>query len=543
MKLNRRKNRPLRPRALMLNASMRFLLCAGITSSFMLHAQANTQDVALIAAEDEPHQVSSWSLFSFAEKSKNTEVRGTFGEYRLIAEQAQKLSSTKKVIDKPADKQDIKLETASKATAYISRQKQISRQDRERGEMGSDAFKAILASALKQAIERSPSLKQASADLGAANADVREAEGQRWPQIDVSANSRSRSLGGSSGTNSTTQAVNLNMTTTVYDWGRTGKLIDSRKELGNAAVQKYMLNVEVLAQDVASTILEKEKANRVATINQQYAERMKQLVDMLGDIVAMDSGRASELVQARARLLEAETSKETWQARERDAEIKLYKLIGKNNVKIPKNIKFTLPDIELNQLLSVAQNHPALLQAEAEAKASKLNAEALRAAEKPQVNWVVTKSTGKDDFGREDPWQTMVTVSWPIFRGGSATAAREAALLRAEADLENKEKQQMDLEFEARAAVQDADTLLTRANLYVNLIAETERVKTAFFDQWYHLGRRTLLDVLIAESDYNNNRINEVSYRFDSYLAVVKAYGSTGMLSRWLFDDLNNTER
>lgn len=120
------------------------------------------------------------------------------------------------------------------------------------------------------------------------------------------------------------------------------------------------------------------------------------------------------------------------------------------------------------------------MQAEAEAKASKLQAESLRAAEKPQINWVVTKSTGKDDFGREDPWQTMVTVSWPVFRGGSATAAREAALLRAEAELEVKEKQQMDLEFEARAAVQDANTLLTRANLYVNLIEETAKVKAAF---------------------------------------------------------------
>ena len=535
------KNNLLKPRALMLNASMRVLLCAGITSSYVVSAQANTQDIALIAAEDEsrPQKVSSWSLFSSAEKTKDSEMRGTFGEYRLIAEQAQKLSPANKAGDagdKEIDKEESKSLASAKAAAYVSRGKQISRQDRERGEMSSSAFKAILAGALKQAIERDPSLKQASAELGAANADIREAEGQRWPQIDVSANSRSRAIG--RGSNTVSQAVNLNMTTTVYDWGRTDKLIDSRKELGTAATQKYMVTVETLAQDVVDTILEKEKASRIVAINQQYTERMKQLVDMLGDIVATDSGRASELVQARARLLDAEAGRDTWQARERDAEIKLRRLIGKNSVKIPKNIKFALPDIEMNQLLSATQNHPALLQAEAEAKAAKLNAESLRAAEKPQVNWVVTKSTAKDDFGREDPWQTMVTVSWPIFRGGSATAAREAALLRAEAELENKERQQLDLELEARAAAQDANTLLTRANLYVNLIDETAKVKTAFFDQWYHLGRRTLLDVLTAESDYNNNRINEVSYRFDSYLAVLKAYGSTGMLSSWLFDDI-----
>ncbi|MFC0226975.1 TolC family protein [Serratia aquatilis] len=525
------------PRTLMLNASMQLLLCSGMVYSSILHAQPNTRDIALLAAEDEPRKVSSWSLFSSSEKTKSTELRGTFGEYRQIAEQAQKLSPAKKVVVK----ETIKPAEPSSARAYAARQTQTYRQDGERVAVDSNALKAILAGALKQAIERSPTLKQASAELGAANADVREAEGQRWPQIDVSANSRSKSLGRN--TNPTTQAVNLNMTTTLYDWGRTEKTIDSRKELGTAAIQKYMANVEVLAQDVASTILEKEKANRVYIISQQYVERMKQLVDMLAGIVATDAGRASELVQARARLLEAEASRDTWQARERDAEIKLRKLIGNNRVRIPQNIKFTLPDIELNKLLSSAQNHPALLQAEAEAKASRLHAESLRAAEKPQINWVVTKSTGKDDFGRQDPWQTMVTVSWPIFRGGSSTAAREAALLRAEAELENKERQQMDLEFEARAAVQDANTLLTRADLYVDLIKETERVKGAFFDQWYHLGRRTLLDVLIAESDYNNNRVNEVSYRFDSYLAVIKAYGSTGMLSSWLMDDMNKSER
>lgn len=537
MKPSKRKYVPAKPRTLKWNASVQLLLCSGMIYSSILHAQPNTQDIPLLAAEDEPRKVSSWSLFSSSEKPKSAELRGTFGEYRQIAEQAQKLSPAQKV----AVKETIKPAELSSTRAYAARQTQAYRQDGERGEAGSKALRVILAGALKQAIERSPTLKQASAELGAANADVREAEGQRWPQIDVSANSRSKSFGRNS--NPVSQTVNLNMTTTVYDWGRTEKTIDSRKELGTAAIQKYMANVEVLAQDVASTLLEKEKASRISTINQQYVERMKRLVDMLGDIVVTDTGRASELVQARARLMDAEASRDTWRARERDAEIKLRKLIGTNTIRIPQNIKVALPDIELNKLLLSAQNHPVLLQAEAEAKASRLHAESLRAAEKPQINWVVTKSTGKDDFGREDPWQTMVTVSWPIFRGGAATAAREAALLRAEAELENKEQQQMDLEFEARAAVQDANTLLARADLYVGLIKETEKVKEAFFDQWYHLGRRTLLDVLIAESDYNNNRVNEVSCRFDSYLAVIKAYGSTGMLSRWLMDDMNKSER
>ncbi|HFZ0820325.1 TPA: TolC family protein [Enterobacter cloacae] len=428
---------------------------------------------------------------------------------------------------------------ATKNFSYDSLPQQNGHQEsRQRGAEGSGNLKMVLATALKLAVARSPSLKQADAELGAAKADIREAEGQRWPQVDVSANSRAKSFGGSKKYDETGQSVNVNMTTNVFDWGRTEKTIDSRKELGEAATQKYLVNLEVLAQDVSKTVLEKEKARRASVISQQYVERMKELVGMLERIVMTDRGRASELVQAQARLMEAEASRDNWLAKERDAEIKLRKLIGDAALNLPQNIQWTLPQAELDRLLALAKDHPALRQAEAEAKASRLQAESLRAGEKPQLNWVVTKSVGGNDYGREDPWQTMVTVSWPIFRGGSSTAAREAAMLRAEAGFQNKENQQLELEFETRAAVQDAATLLARANLYTGLIKETGQVKTAFFDQWYHLGRRTLLDVLIAESDYNNNRINEVSYRFDSYLAVLKAYGSSGMLSRWLLGDV-----
>lgn len=414
--------------------------------------------------------------------------------------------------------------------------KSASQVSTERVEQGGYSLKNVLATALKLAVERSPSLKQANAELGAANADIREAEGQRWPQVDVNANSRSASFGGRK--DETPQSVGLNMTTNVFDWGRTEKTIDSQKAMGEAASQKYLVNLEVLAQDVSNAIVEKEKARRASIISQQYVERMKKLVGMLESIVMTDRGRASELVQAQARLMEAEASRDNWLAKERDTEIKLRKLIGDAAVNMPQNIQWTLPQAELDRLLAMVKNHPALLQAEAEAKATRLQSEAMRAGEKPQLNWVVTKSVGHNEYGRQDPWQTMVTVSWPLFRGGSAKAAREAATLRAEAGYQNKENQQMELEFEARAAVQDAQTLLARANLYTGLIKETDAVKSAFFDQWYHLGRRTLLDVLIAESDYNNNRINEVSYRFDSYLAVLKAYGSTGMLSRWLLGDI-----
>ncbi|MFJ2387122.1 TolC family protein [Pseudomonas koreensis] len=405
---------------------------------------------------------------------------------------------------------------------------------RKPGAVSEAEIRALMSSALLQAVERSPQLRQSAAEQKASQADIQEAQGQRLPQIDLGANTRAQSIGGNDSRRSNNEAVNLNMTTNVFDWGRTSNTIDSRKSLSDAADQAYLVSLETLAEDVSLNLIELEKSRRISTISQQYVDRMGALVEMLKEIVAADRGRVSELTQARARLLEARANMDNAQARVRDTEIRLRKLIGDTPVNLPDNENWALATSDLDRLVSESHDHPAVRQADARAKASEQHAKSLRAGEKPQLNWVVNKSTGRDDLGREQPWQTTLNVNWPVFRGGSATAAREAAYARADAERERKAQQQLDLEYETRTADQDARTLLDRADSYRQLTRETDDVRKAFFDQWYHLGRRTLLDVLIAESDYNNNRVSEVSARFDSYQSVVKSYASAGRLLQWI---------
>ncbi|MFD4840406.1 TolC family protein [Achromobacter sp. NPDC058515] len=391
-----------------------------------------------------------------------------------------------------------------------------------------------ISQALQQAVMRSPLLQQAQAEWAAAEEDVSEAKGQRWPQIDLGANSRAATLGGGSDTYASRQGVSLNMTTNVFDWGRVSKVIESRGQLATAASKKYLADLESLAFDVSSNIAEREKNVRIVRISQQYVDRMSTLMNMLNEIVMIDRGRASELTQARARLLEAEASRDAAAARMRDIEIQLRKLIGEKAVDLPDNRDWAMVPANMDALLVAVREHPSLLQAEAAAEAAELNAQALKAGQKPQLDWVVNKSTAKDSLGREQSWQTMVTISWPLFRGGSMRAAQSAASLRAVAERQRKAQQTMDLEYEIRTADENARTFLARADLYRSLTAETDRVRKAFFEQWYHLGRRTLLDVLIAESDHHNNRVNEVNSRYDGYLAILRGYNRAGRLGTWL---------
>ncbi len=388
--------------------------------------------------------------------------------------------------------------------------------------------------AVQVAIERSPQLRLAQAEHEASQADVDEAKGARWPQVEVGTRSRSVNLGGGGAGDTSSNAVTVSATTTLYDWGRTTETIDARKQLATAAEMRYEAELENLAFEVSSIILELGKQRIITDISQQFVDRMNTLVKMLGEIVVADPGRASELTQARARLLQAQAAHDSAQSQAEDAEINLRKYVGDLSIAIPRAKSWNIRPANLDGLLARVADHPTVQQAQAQAFSADSQARAIKASSLPQLNLVVGKSTGRDALGRQEPVQANLTMSWNAFSGGSEKASQRAALQRAEAGRQDTEQQLQDLEYRVRKAHHDALSFLDRATLFGGLSSETERVRKAFFEQWYHLGRRTLLDVLIAENDHYSNRVSEITNRFDGYQAIFRKYASAGSLANWL---------
>ncbi|GLQ95842.1 hypothetical protein GCM10007863_02600 [Dyella mobilis] len=396
-------------------------------------------------------------------------------------------------------------------------------------------LKQWLGDAVRQAASRTPQLKQIYAEYLAAEADVDQAKGQRWPQLSITAQTREKYFGSERDVPPNPgNSIGLNLSTTVFDWGQNSKTVASRKELATANDEHYQAQLEDLAYQVVNTMLELARQRNVVDLYQHYVDRMQRLCDMLAQIVRADRGRASELTQAQARLLQAETSRDAAAAKARDAELTLHKLIGNHPVSLPRGSDWPIERANLSNLLAKAEQHPAVRQAASQARAADLNADATRASSKPKLSWVVTGNTGRDDAGFRQPWATYLQVSWPLFSGGSQRAATAAAQYRTEAQWHNAEQQKLDYEYQLRTADEDARSSFQRAREYDALSQQTDRIRKGFFEQWYQLGQRSLLDVLSAESDYYNNRIGEVGSRFDAYQAVMREYASAGDLVNWL---------
>ncbi|MGE9761314.1 TolC family protein [Pseudomonas sp. PDM20] len=396
----------------------------------------------------------------------------------------------------------------------------------------SEASLAYIRELVNTALNISPEMKQADANWQAAKGDVDQAKGARWPQVQVSASSRTLQSKKSDDYNND-GTTTVQMTTPVYDFGAISHTIDSRSSTANAQEEAKGQTQVTVAYNTASGVLELAHQQEALAISDRYVARMRELVNMLSQISDVDPGRRSEVVQARSRLLQAETARNMVLSKLQEQKTTLAKLVGED-VTVPANARWEWAPITLNDALGSMQDRPSLRQARWEKEAALASAESVKSSRYPKLNWVVGRSSGSNMLNNEEPWSTGLAVEWQAFSGGSASAAQRAAYARANAAEEKMEATRRESEYLIRNLVEQRDLSAARVDDYKALLVESDRVRKMFYDQWYHLGKRTLLDVLIAENEYYSAQIAASDTYYNAKASDLRIRAETSGLLAWL---------
>ena len=403
--------------------------------------------------------------------------------------------------------------------------------------------RAQLQALVHDALMRSNGIGAARLLADAASQDVEEARANKKPQASITG-SMSPSLGtGSSGNgnndsnSSQMQArAGLTVTQTLYDGGRGDRIIDWRRQQAEAARLGMLSTQEQITLTTTSLAFERSRFRMQAVTYGQQLRKMACLVESLDAIVAADKGRSSELVQARKQLQQTELQQTQAQSQARQVEARLRRIVGDGlpGTEGLSSLLLTVP--ELPAVLTAAERSTDISQLDANAAAMREIARVVEAGNKPQVSWslggnaLVAAGGGSP---RNAGITAGVTLNIPLLNPAleySALAARKraaaASLQRAEV-LEQRRQRIVEVHEQAAAAFDR----LRRVGL---VLRDSDRLRNFTLQQWQQLGRRSLFDVIGAETDHYGLRVQYANALHDGQQmnATLTSLGSG--LTAWL---------
>jgi adhesin transport system outer membrane protein len=397
--------------------------------------------------------------------------------------------------------------------------------------------RSFLRQMVVRALSYSPEMRASSAEVLAMEYSADQARGQRWPQVKLGVTSPFTTVGGDQSTNNNSHigdtSGSVTVSTPIIDWGRIGSQVDNAEETAKAARYTQDHSREQLAYNTISELMNLSRYQRSRVVAKAYVDRMQELVSMLSQITDADPGRDSELVQAKAKLMSAKASMDNIEHQVSTSRIKLVRLLGAEPA-VPEGMSWRDTVIPSSTAIASLDKSPQMMSMQAKVRAAEYEAESIKASSLPQVNWVISKSTAKDVNGNESGWYTGLNVEWNAFSGGSERAAQMSARAKANAAQQQYEVSYRDLEYQINNQIQIRDSSFLRADDYDRLSSETDRVRQMFYEQWYHLGKRTLLDVLTAENDHFNNQLSAINNRYDGYISNINVISSSSMLLDWV---------
>ena len=378
--------------------------------------------------------------------------------------------------------------------------------------------RAQLQSLVSQALSRSKQVGAAYLLKLAADADLAEAKAQHQPTVAIGGTLGPVSTIVKGANPSTSKGIlgrgTISAAMPVWDFGHIDKLTEWRRQLRDVAGYGQANAEEQIALQTVSLALDRSRYTLQVQVNGQFVRRMSCLVEALTVLTKADKGRASEQIQAQKSLQQAQISLDQTVSTLRQVEVRLKHFVGDS---LPPAAPMSsvlaqmpaLPDLEADVMLSAD-----VAQATAAAKAQRSYTESVVAGLKPSVSVMASGDTSVHAL-RQTDWSAGIAVNIPLLQPGS-DATVTAALRRTQAAEMQREDAIESKRYRLREMYESAVSTQDRAKSIVDILRNSERVRANTLLQWQELGRRSLFDVMSAESDYYSMRIAHVNALFDT---------------------------
>jgi len=398
----------------------------------------------------------------------------------------------------------------------------------------------VLSRLVREAVARSAEVAGQIGSSRAYRQDQRQAEAGSAPQLGLSGSavwgrSRNDLYGGSDASQA---GLGLTLSAPLYDGGRVRAEAGYYQGLAEAGELGVVAVREQVALETLLGAIERRRQQRLLAVWDRQVARMQCLVHQIGQIVELDRGRGSERVQAGKSLRQAELSRAETGAQLRQSEVRLQRLAGVSPAQadLPDMLPDDLPDDALP--LEALAETPELRQLQRQAEALDRYVEALQAAQAPQLRWQVGATQARQPGLGSANWNAGVVLNMTLADGGAAVAGVQAAVERAEATRRQREARLEDRTRQLLALQETAQAAQARRDRLDALLIDSDQLRRATFEQWARLGRRSLFDLISAETEHYQLQLGRVQAEHELLAARLQMRALSPGLLPWLAPEL-----
>lgn len=336
--------------------------------------------------------------------------------------------------------------------------------------------------------------------------------------------------------------ASLSISKTVYDGGRVERLVDWRTQLAESARFGHLSQQEQISVMTVTLALERSRYRSQTQVYRQSARKMACLVEALETIVRADRGRASELVQAQKSLQQAELAQAQSQSMVRQIEVRLRRLVG-DGLPPADGLSTVFAGVPaLAQLVADVEKSADIAVLDAQAAAAGRFASAVEVSGRPVVSLAASGNaaisqksghSGNRGNTQNGSYTVGVLFSVPLLNPGLESAT-DAARKRAQAARLQRADEVETRRFRVAEIHEQALSSADRARRVAEVLRDSDQVRNFTLQQWQQLGRRSLFDVMGAETEHYSLRVAYVNALHDVQMLNANLLALGRGVSEWL---------
>lgn len=392
-----------------------------------------------------------------------------------------------------------------------------------------------LVNAVHRAVEWHPRISESIGALHQNQERVNAAKAGYFPQVGVSFVGGRDTEDDSDGDGHVVQIYASQM---LYDFGKVSSEVDLATADMRRSRARVLQSIDTIARDTAQAAIEVQRYQALL----KTAEEQIEGVSAIASLVQMRSDRGassrSDVLQARSRMEAARASRQQVQAQLNRWRSTLQYLMGSRN-RFSMSMDIPAPVSDACQMESPNLSAvPEVLIAEATRAGAVARMEEARAGAWPTLSLDASVNNYLDpqyvDANALDQNESAVflNVSMPIYQGGRISANKQSTVYALRAADAAKDAARLSVMQDLLAVQEEASGLtqsLSILNARERAIAET---RDLYRKQYSSLGTRTLLDLLNAEQELHQARLERNNTRYDLNRLQIDCLYNVGALRR-----------